>query len=70
MILIAVTSAIHLHVLSSREHLDFQQTLREGFGSAVTFIASCILIWPVSTLMAYHVRVRLCDLPSLPRHPR
>ncbi|KZV86937.1 zf-DHHC-domain-containing protein [Exidia glandulosa HHB12029] len=71
LILIAITSAVHLNVLSSREHLDFEHTLREGFGGAVTFVAACILIWPVSILLSYHLRVRVTFFaPLLRRHPR
>ncbi|EJD42244.1 hypothetical protein AURDEDRAFT_115198 [Auricularia subglabra TFB-10046 SS5] len=57
LVLIIITSAIHLNVLSGREHLNFESTLRDGFGSAVTFVSASIVIWPVSILMGYHVRL-------------
>ncbi|CAL1705127.1 unnamed protein product [Somion occarium] len=60
LILVICTTAIHLWLLTRpRFGLSFKQALgtSQGIGSAVAFSMSILVIWPVSALLAYHLRV-------------
>jgi palmitoyltransferase ZDHHC9/14/18 len=57
--LVIISSAIHIWLLTRRDGLDFSEALRRGAGSAVAFCIAVIVVWPVTALLFYHVRVRL-----------
>jgi hypothetical protein len=57
LVLIIVTSALHLFFLTRREHVEFKHALGQGAGSAVAFCMSISVIWPVGALLSYHMRV-------------
>lgn len=57
LVLIICTSAVHLYLLTVRDNLSFRQALKQGVGSAIVFCLSILVIWPVSALLLYHMRV-------------
>jgi len=58
LILLIVTSALHLYFLTVWQDYDFKGALQHAAGSAVVFVVSMIVIWPVGALLSYHLRVR------------
>lgn len=61
LVLVICTTAIHLWLLTTRRYgLTFHQALgtAEGVGSAVAFMMSILVVWPVGALLLYHTRVR------------
>ncbi|EIN07178.1 zf-DHHC-domain-containing protein [Punctularia strigosozonata HHB-11173 SS5] len=63
--LVIVTSALHLWWLTRRDHVNFQHALREGAGSAVAFCLSIVVIWPVTALLIYHLRLLLLNVTTI-----
>ncbi|KAL0946727.1 hypothetical protein HGRIS_012907 [Hohenbuehelia grisea] len=57
LVLVIVTSALHIYWLTQREGLDFRHALTKGAGSAVAFCLSIVVIWPVGALLSYHLKV-------------
>lgn len=59
LILIIVTSALHLYFFTIDEQLSFRETLSspDCIVVAVAFILSVCVIWPVAALLSYHMRV-------------
>lgn len=59
LILVICTTALHLVLLSHKSHMSFRHAIAtsQGVGSAIAFCLSIILIWPVSALLSYHLRV-------------
>ena len=59
LILVICTTALHLVLLSHKAHMSFRHAIAtsQGVGSAIAFCLSIILIWPVSALLSYHLRV-------------
>ena|SRR5882757_5411302 len=55
--LVICTSALHLYLLARRDGFNFRGALTHGVGSAVAFSLAIIVIWPVTALLAYHMRV-------------
>lgn len=51
------TSALHLYLLTRRNHVSFEGALAQGIGSAIAFALSILVIWPVTALLVYHLRV-------------
>lgn len=57
-----VTSALHIYFQTLPEHGS--KNLRgalsgTGVGSAVVFVVCVVVVWPVGTLLGYHIRVRV-----------
>ncbi|KDR73618.1 hypothetical protein GALMADRAFT_228060 [Galerina marginata CBS 339.88] len=65
LILIICTSALHLYLLTRREHIGFRQALSKGVGSALVFCMSICVIWPVAALMSYHMRLLLLNITTI-----
>ncbi|KAI0333522.1 hypothetical protein GY45DRAFT_1244428 [Cubamyces sp. BRFM 1775] len=67
LILVICTSAIHLYLLTRKYNLSFRQGLRtsQGIGSAVAFLISIIVIWPVLALLSYHFRLLLLNVTTI-----
>ncbi|TFK42307.1 DHHC palmitoyltransferase-domain-containing protein [Crucibulum laeve] len=65
LILIIVTSALHLFLLTRRENLDFRNALGRGAGSAVAFCLAIAVIWPVAALLSYHMRLLLLNVTTI-----
>ncbi|KAF8163605.1 DHHC palmitoyltransferase-domain-containing protein [Crassisporium funariophilum] len=65
LILIIITSALHLVLLTRREHIPFRLALRRGVGSAVVFCLAIAVVWPVAALLSYHMRVSFFVFPFL-----
>lgn len=57
LILIIVTSALHLYLLTAKEGINFKQAINHGIGSAVAFSLSILVVMPVTALLGYHLRV-------------
>lgn len=52
-----VTSALHIYLLTTREHLNFRRALVHGLGSTIAFCLALLVFWPVAALLSYHLRV-------------
>lgn len=65
-LLFIITSALHIYYLTQREHLDFQGALVHGIGSTIVFCLSVIVIWPVTALLSYHMRVNILPTYLIP----
>ncbi|KAH7926633.1 hypothetical protein BV22DRAFT_1127990 [Leucogyrophana mollusca] len=63
--LVICTSAIHLYLLTRDDHVNFVGALDRGVGSAVAFSLSVIVIWPVTALLAYHMRLLLLNVTTI-----
>jgi len=64
-VLVICTAALHLYFLTQDEHIDFHHALNKGAGSAVVFVIGIIVIWPVSALLAYHMRLLLLNVTTI-----
>ncbi|KAF8912097.1 DHHC palmitoyltransferase-domain-containing protein [Gymnopilus junonius] len=65
LVLIICTSALHLYLLTRRNHISFGHALREGVGSAIAFCLSICVIWPVGALLSYHMRLLLLNVTTI-----
>uniref|UniRef100_A0A8H7Y158 protein S-acyltransferase n=1 Tax=Psilocybe cubensis TaxID=181762 RepID=A0A8H7Y158_PSICU len=67
LLLIILTSALHLYFVTRREHIDLAHALRtaQGVGSAVAFALSVCVIWPVGALLSYHMRLLLLNITTI-----
>ncbi|KZT35075.1 hypothetical protein SISSUDRAFT_1051964 [Sistotremastrum suecicum HHB10207 ss-3] len=65
LVMVIITSALHIHFLVSDDGFDFDQALRHGAGSAVGFCLGIVVIWPVLALMSYHVRLLLFNITTI-----
>ncbi|EGN95508.1 hypothetical protein SERLA73DRAFT_113091 [Serpula lacrymans var. lacrymans S7.3] len=65
--LIICTAAIHIYLVTRREHVDFKEALSKGTGagSAVVFILSIVVILPVTALLGYHVRLLSLNVTTI-----
>ncbi|KAJ6547712.1 DHHC palmitoyltransferase-domain-containing protein [Mycena capillaripes] len=61
LVLMIVTSALHLYLLAHRDH----DGPRRGGRSAVVFCLAMILIWPVGALLSYHMRLLLQNVTTI-----
>ncbi|OAX41983.1 zf-DHHC-domain-containing protein [Rhizopogon vinicolor AM-OR11-026] len=63
--LVICTSALHLYLLARRDGFNFRGALTHGVGSAVAFSLAIIVIWPVTALLAYHMRLLLLNITTI-----
>ncbi|KAG0705063.1 DHHC palmitoyltransferase-domain-containing protein [Suillus ampliporus] len=63
--LVICTSALHLYLLTRRDGVNFTGALKEGAGSAVAFSLSITVIWPVTALLVYHMRLLLLNITTI-----
>ncbi|KAG8217574.1 DHHC palmitoyltransferase-domain-containing protein [Butyriboletus roseoflavus] len=63
--LVICTSAIHLYLLTQKDHVNFYDALSRGVGSAVAFSLSILVVWPVTALLAYHLRLLLLNITTI-----
>lgn len=63
--LVIVTSAIHLYLLTRREHIGLRAALGRGAGSAAAFSISMLVIWPITALLVYHMRLLLLNVTTI-----
>jgi palmitoyltransferase ZDHHC9/14/18 len=63
--LVICTSAIHLYLLTQMDQVDFRDALKLGVGSAVAFSLSMLVVWPVTALLAYHMRLLLLNITTI-----
>ncbi|KAG1770358.1 DHHC palmitoyltransferase-domain-containing protein [Suillus placidus] len=63
--LVICTSALHLYLLTRRDGIKFSSALREGAGSAVAFSLAITVIWPVTALLVYHMRLLLLNITTI-----
>lgn len=57
LILVIITAALHLALLSRREDLAFGKTLHTAPGSAVVFCLGLAVLGPLGSLLGFHLRV-------------
>ncbi|KAF8660617.1 hypothetical protein AX16_001596 [Volvariella volvacea WC 439] len=65
LILVICTAALHLWFLTQRENINFRTALGRGWGSAVVFCLSIVVIWPVAALLSYHMRLLLLNITTI-----
>ncbi|TFK92293.1 hypothetical protein K466DRAFT_595340 [Polyporus arcularius HHB13444] len=67
LILVICTTALHLYLLSHKSHLSFRHAVAtsQGIGSAIAFCLSILVIWPVSALLSYHLRLLLLNVTTI-----
>ncbi|KIL00902.1 hypothetical protein PAXRUDRAFT_821095 [Paxillus rubicundulus Ve08.2h10] len=63
--LVICTCAIHLYLLIQKDTVNFRNALEHGIGSAVAFSLSILVIWPVTALLAYHMRLLLLNITTI-----
>ena len=65
-ILLIVTSALHLYLLT-HQGKDFRHALsdRKGVGSAIVFSISILILWPIAALFAYHFRLLMLNSTTI-----
>ncbi|CUA68146.1 Palmitoyltransferase ZDHHC18 [Rhizoctonia solani] len=67
-LLMAVTAALHLYLQTRPEHgsKSFKQALGgSGIGSVVVFAVCAAVIWPVGTLLGYHIRLLALNVTTI-----
>lgn len=59
LILVICTTALHLYLVAHKFHLGFRHAIAtsQGIGSAIVFCLAMLVTWPVTALLAYHLRV-------------
>lgn len=67
LVLIIVTSALHIFFLTQLDDINFRRALkqREGIGSAIAFCLAVAVIWPVGALLSYHLRLLLLNVTTI-----
>ncbi|KAF5373557.1 hypothetical protein D9758_000693 [Tetrapyrgos nigripes] len=67
LVLIICTSALHLYLVTRKEHVDFGNALKgsQGGGSAAVFCLSIVVIWPVGALLSYHLRLLVLNITTI-----
>lgn len=63
--IVICTSALHLYLLTRRDGIKFISALREGAGSAVAFSLAITVVWPVTALLVYHMRLLLLNITTI-----
>ncbi|KAG1756430.1 DHHC palmitoyltransferase-domain-containing protein [Suillus paluster] len=63
--LVICTSALHLYLLTRRDGVNFSGALEDGAGSAVAFSLAITVIWPVTALLVYHMRLLLLNITTI-----
>ncbi|KAF8682590.1 DHHC palmitoyltransferase family [Rhizoctonia solani] len=64
----AVTAAMHIYLQTTPEHgsKSFKDALEStGIGSAVVFIVCAGVVWPVGTLLGYHIRLLALNVTTI-----
>ncbi|QRV85817.1 hypothetical protein RhiJN_13835 [Ceratobasidium sp. AG-Ba] len=67
-ILIAITAALHIYLQTLPGYGDktFHEALAgSGGGSAAVFIVCAAVVWPVGTLLGYHVRLLALNITTI-----
>ncbi|KAK7467297.1 Eukaryotic peptide chain release factor GTP-binding subunit [Stygiomarasmius scandens] len=67
LVLIICTSALHLYLVTRKEHVNFRHALsnNRGAGSAAVFSLSILVIWPVAALFSYHLRLLVLNITTI-----
>jgi len=65
LVLVIVTSALHIYFLTFRDNLDFRRAIVRGLGSAISFCLAVLVIWPVAALLSYHMRLLLLNVTTI-----
>jgi len=63
--LVVITSALHLSLLAREQHAELRDVLGKGVGSTVAFCLAITVIWPVSALLVYHVRLLYLNVTTI-----
>ncbi|KAF9514443.1 hypothetical protein BS47DRAFT_1452890 [Hydnum rufescens UP504] len=64
-IYIIVTSALHIYFLARGDHHRFRGAISASPGTAVVFALSAVCIWPVLTLLSYHIRLVFLNITTI-----
>ncbi|KAF8521569.1 DHHC palmitoyltransferase-domain-containing protein [Hysterangium stoloniferum] len=63
--LVIITSAIHLADVTRQTHISFGGALRAAPGSVVVFILGNLIIWPLMSLLAFHVKLLFYNITTI-----
>ncbi|KIY43435.1 zf-DHHC-domain-containing protein [Fistulina hepatica ATCC 64428] len=58
LLLVIVTSALHIYFVAKTEGVDFREALHRAWGSTLNFCLSLVVLFPVSLLFGYHIQLR------------
>ncbi|KAJ1309602.1 hypothetical protein OPQ81_006375 [Rhizoctonia solani] len=67
-LLMAVTAALHIYLQTQPKHgsKSFHKALGgTGVGSAVVFVVCAAVVWPVGTLLGYHIRLLALNVTTI-----
>ncbi|CAE6420972.1 unnamed protein product [Rhizoctonia solani] len=67
-LLMVITAAMHIYLQTTPEHgsKSFRDALgASGIGSAVVFVVCAAVIWPVGTLLGYHIRLLALNVTTI-----
>lgn len=67
-LLMVVTSALHIYLqtLPSHGSKNFREALDgTGIGSGVVFVVCAAVVWPVGTLLGYHIRLLALNITTI-----
>jgi len=65
LVLIMVTSALHLYLLTAKENMNFKHAIGHAVGSVVAFALSVVVVWPVAALLVYHLRLLVLNATTI-----
>ncbi|PIL24241.1 transcription factor [Ganoderma sinense ZZ0214-1] len=67
LILVICTTALHLYLVAHKFHLGFRHAIAtpQGIGSAIAFSLAMFVTWPVTALLAYHLRLLLLNVTTI-----
>jgi palmitoyltransferase ZDHHC9/14/18 len=65
LVFVICTSALHLYLLTVKDHINYRHALRRAPGSAVAFCMAICIIWPVAALFTYHVRLLVLNITTI-----
>jgi palmitoyltransferase ZDHHC9/14/18 len=65
LVFVIITTALHLYYLTTSSESSFRHTLSETPVSVLCFCLSIVLIWPVTALFSYHVRLIALNITTI-----
>lgn len=63
--LVIVTAGIHLFEITRQDHTSFGNALHIAAGSAVVFSIGIVVIWPLLSLLGYHIRLLILNITTI-----
>jgi len=64
-VLVMVTAVYHVYLVSRERHGGAKYAVRHAVGSVVVACLCAVVIWPLSGLTGYHVRLLLLNITTI-----